>query len=226
MYFPGVLRLIIAHPRSTEIVEATLTSQRVKAKLDFHALEFVTKEFEQRWQDAREENFEDGHCTFGTVWKLFKPGDLVIRRDDLGNEWLLVLMSIQERRDVRQPPEPPWDYVDFKTWGLFLDDIDSELLRKTFTFRLQPFSERRKITSLPVYPLSQKGEEKEAFLKKIAARGRQWQALVKSAPSVGSTTRPNVPYSRAAHEKAKAYCNRTLISNCRFLLLECMLTSI
>ena len=153
------------------------------AKLDFQALEFISKEFEQRWQDAREENFDDGLCNYGVLWRLFNPGDLVVRRDELGNEWLVVLIELKEHSQIRPNPEPPLEYTEFVTWGLSYSTIDSVLGRRVLRFRVYPFTDRRRITSLPVYPLDQKGEEKEAFLKKCSERGRRWQALMAATPT-------------------------------------------
>ena len=152
------------------------------AKLDFEALEFISKEFEQRWQDAREENFDDGLCNYGILWRLFNPGDLVVRRDELGNEWLLVLIELKEHSEIRPNQEPPVEYTEFVTWGLSFSTIDSVLVRRVLRFRLYPFTDRHRIASLPVYPLDQKGE-KEAFVKKCSERGRKWQALMATTPT-------------------------------------------
>lgn len=147
------------------------------AKLDFQALEFISREFEQRWQDAREENTEDGLCSHKNLWKLYNPGDLVVRTDELGSEWLFVLIQLK-------PQESGFGSMDFVTWGLSWDSLDSLLERKIYTFRVLNYEGRRRITELPVYPLEQKGSGKEEFLKKLADRGRKWQELMVAPQSV------------------------------------------
>lgn len=165
------------------------TSGDESARSDFQALQFVCKEFEDRWADARQEQFEDGFCSYGTLWKLFRPGDLVIRKDELGNEWFLVFVSLEEYKELRPEPQPPNEYMMFTTWGLRMEPISSVLERIVFRFRLHPFLHRQKMTSLPVYPLGQKGVQQDAFLKAVAKRGRKWQALIK----------PSIPLVSACH---------------------------
>jgi hypothetical protein len=149
-----------------------------KGKLDFQALEFVSREFEPRWQDAREEKFEEGHCTYRNIWRLFNPGDLVVRTDELGAEWLFVLI------EMRHPEEVGWTETDFVTWGLSWNSLDSVIYRKVYTFSLLNFEGRRKITELPVYPLERKGDQKESFLKRLAERGQKWQELMVAAQTM------------------------------------------
>ena len=83
------------------------------SKLDFQALKFVLEEVSQRWKSVHDEDNDDGLVGYDTIWKLFNPGDLVVRKDMMGNEWLLILVSVTEIKTLAQPEQPPKDEVEF-----------------------------------------------------------------------------------------------------------------
>lgn len=152
-----------------------LASENQLCKLDLEALEFLCETFELRWAAGRQETFSDGTCGYDTLWRLFNPGDLVIKRDALGSEWLLVLVQLVESRSEES--------TEVITWGLSTDNLNSTLQRQVHRFLIPCFEGRQKISSLPVYPLSQKRDRKQSFLDELASRGRKWQTLMTAPQS-------------------------------------------
>lgn len=73
------------------------------------------------WNEAREEKFTDKLVSFGMIWKYFRAGDLVLREDDLGNLWLLVLIkidrSILHDREADEEEEEEEEQI-FHVWSL------------------------------------------------------------------------------------------------------------
>jgi len=147
------------------------------AKLDFKALEYTAAHFTDRWKEAREEDTSGGFVSYSNIWTIFKPGDLVLRKDALGNDWLLVLVDVKEYLEVKNNGARV-EYTEFTTWYLGWNAVEGRLERKIVFFRISKYSDRRRIASLPVYPLSYKGEEVDSFLEKIAERGRKWKSLI------------------------------------------------
>ncbi|PTB46009.1 hypothetical protein M441DRAFT_207825 [Trichoderma asperellum CBS 433.97] len=68
------------------------------------------------WNERREENFTNDLVSYGMIWKLFRPGDLVLRKDDIGNLWLFVL--IKTAYSMFQSKEEEKKKVIFETWYL------------------------------------------------------------------------------------------------------------
>ncbi|PNP38116.1 hypothetical protein TGAMA5MH_09980 [Trichoderma gamsii] len=117
------------------------------------------------------------------IWKLFRPGDLVLREDEIGNLWLFVLIqatysSIVPRNSHTWVGEEKKE-ANFKTWSLRWNEANGCLERKTTFFRCTKFSGQQPIKTLPVYPIRYqediKGENTEQFLAK---RGRKWWELI------------------------------------------------
>lgn len=136
------------------------------------------------WNEAREENFPNGLVSYNMIWKLFRPGDLVLREDEIGNLWLFVLIQATYSIDASQSRYTEAIEEDkkavFKTWSLTWNEADGCLMRKNNTiFSCADFSGQRHIKSLPVYPIRYqediKGENTEQFLAK---RGRKWWNLI------------------------------------------------
>ncbi|KAH8123348.1 hypothetical protein LI328DRAFT_156945 [Trichoderma asperelloides] len=140
------------------------------------------------WNEAREENFSNGLVSHNMIWKLFRPGDLVLREDDIGNLWLFVLIEISYyidtfRKRYTQDLEEE-RRATFTAWSLTWDDADGYLTRRNTTFTCTEFSGQRPIKSLPVYPIRFqehiKGVNTGAFL---GSRGRKWWKLI-GEPSI------------------------------------------
>lgn len=65
-----------------------------------------------------------------------------------------------------------------------VDALNNQLTRRVYIFELPYYADRRKITNLPVYPLSAKGEARVEFLDKLAKRGRRWQKYMAAEQQV------------------------------------------
>lgn len=134
------------------------------------------------WNDAREES--DNMVSYAMIWIFFTPGDLVLREDDLGNLWLLVLTSTA--RSVPRKMEngqAEKRHMIFCVWYLTLDQVDGTLEKKHMRIDCVEFSGKRHITSLPVYPIRyQEDSMRERIEEALAKRGRRWQELIAAAP--------------------------------------------
>ncbi|KAM0517395.1 hypothetical protein ACHAPE_004926 [Trichoderma viride] len=135
------------------------------------------------WDEARKENFRSGLVSHNMIWKLFRPGDLVLREDEIGNLWLFVLIhatySSEAFRNRHTGLEEETKQVVFKTWSLTWNEDDGCLMRKATIFKCADFFGQQLIKSLPVYPIRYqediKRENTEQFLAK---RGRKWWKLI------------------------------------------------
>jgi hypothetical protein len=83
------------------------------AKLDFKALEYTAAQFTDRWKEAREEDTSGGFVSYNNIWTIFKPGDLVLRKDAMGNDWLLVLVDVKEYLDAKNNGVP-FEYTELR----------------------------------------------------------------------------------------------------------------
>lgn len=154
------------------------------AREDFKALEHIVQRTAGKlWKEAR--SLEPGLIRYDLLWSLFHAGELVVRKDDLGNEWLLVLVEVQKiKRSKRvgrrqtQEEEETEEQLQFVTWGLIWDGTENRLTRKTATFSLGPFEGLAPVDSLTIYPLRcRRGDDAHQFQRRLAERGRVWWNL-------------------------------------------------
>lgn len=136
------------------------------------------------WKEAREDKFADKMVSYGMIWKHFRPGDLVLREDDIGNLWLLVLGKIARiiiRSSEGEEEEEKKETI-FDAWFLTWNKNNDNLERRYASFHCSEFSGKRHITSLPVYPIRyQEEESRKSIEANLAQRGRKWQELVTAA---------------------------------------------
>ncbi|KAL6909247.1 hypothetical protein GGI43DRAFT_172227 [Trichoderma evansii] len=136
------------------------------------------------WNEARKEKLTDNMVSHSTIWKYFRPGDLVLRKDDIGNLWLFVLIQATYYRDPTRYQVEKKERVTFETWFLTWSAVDGCLIRKYAAFVCPEFSGQMHIKSLPVYPIGdQKEIHGENIEKVLAERGRKWWNLI-STPSI------------------------------------------
>jgi hypothetical protein len=55
----------------------------------------------KRWDKAAKENTIDGFVSYNNVWKLFEPGSLIIRKDQLDSELLLFLVNVKQPKALK-----------------------------------------------------------------------------------------------------------------------------
>ncbi|KAH6849843.1 P-loop containing nucleoside triphosphate hydrolase protein [Chaetomium sp. MPI-CAGE-AT-0009] len=163
-----------------------------KAQADLKALELAVEETDvaRRWNAARAElDLDSSVVRFDTLWRLFRPGDLVVHADALGNEWLLTLTEVEEYRKRFESDETDeiamQHYIEFWTWGLSWNGHKNKLERKIAAFRIHHFVGEREIHLLPVYPVRYQRVHGsvEKFLQSLAARGRKWFELASARTS-------------------------------------------
>jgi hypothetical protein len=147
-----------------------------EASGDLEELERITEHMAPRWKEARQETFESGLVSYDMIWKLFHPGDLVVREDISGNLWLLVLVQITYgTKEERSQFLTAGRRTEFTTWFLDWDGAEKRLSRKSIVFHLSTFSGQRAITSLPVYPIHyREGRQGDNVMNVLAERGRKW----------------------------------------------------
>jgi hypothetical protein len=153
-----------------------------EADEDFKALECATSEVASRWDTARAENQDSEFVQFDTLWRLFYAGDIVVHKDDLGSEWLLTLIDVEEKWRHRprkygfNESQTMERYMGLRTWSLVWNGDENKLERKIAMFRIPQFLGVREIQLLPVYPVRyrQGPEPIPEFLQRLTARGRVW----------------------------------------------------
>ncbi|KAK3390060.1 hypothetical protein B0H63DRAFT_464718 [Podospora didyma] len=161
-----------------------------EADIDFKALEFAASTVSARWKAARSADvLGSGFVRYDTIWSLFHAGDLVVRKDDLG-EWVFVLAEVNEtKNEVRNADRADFgpskllvdEYIELVVWGLFWDGVEDKVRRQVASFQVRPFQGIKMINALPVFPLKYReggggagpsGPDK--FLASCAERGRKW----------------------------------------------------
>lgn len=134
------------------------------------------------WNKAREKKLPDNMnlVSYDMMWKYFRPGDLVLRKDDIGNLWLFVLVqATYYQSKSRYKHDKEEKKAIFDTWSLTWDEVEGCLVKKYATFTCAEFSGQRHIKSLPVYPIRYEKEiQGEDVAKFLAERGRKWWDLI------------------------------------------------
>ncbi|KAK1249653.1 hypothetical protein MKX08_009656 [Trichoderma sp. CBMAI-0020] len=133
------------------------------------------------WMEARQESSD--MVSYDMIWTLFRPGDLVLREDRIGNLWLFVLTDLayiisRSRRRADRAEKKTFLNVLLLNWN----EVDSSLSNEYMSFNLPEFSGKRHITSLPIYPIRyQEDMERKRIQESLARRGRKWQELINAA---------------------------------------------
>jgi hypothetical protein len=152
------------------------------ARLDFQALEYiVTTTAGKLWKEIK--SLQPGLIRYDLIWSLFYAGDLVVWTDDLGNEWLLVLVEVKKSQQQNRRRDKSGEYenteqLEFVTWGLVWDGTESQLSRKIAAFKLPRYEGLLPIDSLPVLPLRLRPGNPEDFKRRLTERGRKWWELM------------------------------------------------
>lgn len=149
-------------------------------------LETLQKEIayvEPIWNEARQES--GNMVSYGMIWKFFHPGDLVLREDDLGNQWLLVLVEVAYRYSKIKSMKigkAEGKETSFDAWFLTWNKVDDSLTKQHVKFTCPEFSGKQHITSLPVHPIRyQEDTVRQSIKGALTKRGRRWQELITAA---------------------------------------------
>jgi hypothetical protein len=156
------------------------------ARRDLMALKYIVGVTAGRlWKEARA--LDPGLVRYNLIWSLFRAGELVVRNDDLDNEWLYVLLEVKKvqqrtRRVTKQVATAGEsdEELEIVVWSLVWDGPGNQLTRKTAHFFVSPFQGLAPINSLPVYPLRCRPGDEEGFKHQMAERGRRWWNLMTS----------------------------------------------
>jgi hypothetical protein len=139
-------------------------------------LDEITEDMQPIWNEARKETFTNNLVSYNLVWKLFHPGDLVIREDAIGNLWLIVLADFIY---TNPPHSHSHKGITFRAWLMAWNEVDGHLTRKKVTFSCAEFSGQRHIKSLPIYPIRyHENVQGEDIRDMLAKRGRRWWKLI------------------------------------------------
>lgn len=160
------------------------------------------------WNEAREEKSPNELVKYGMIWKYFRPGDLVLRKDNIGNLWLFVLIQINYyKHQSEYEDEEEKKETIFDTWSLVWDEADGCLVRKYATFTCDEFHGQKYIKSLPVYPIHDEKEiHGENIQKFLAERGRKWWDLIAAPSTCHDHDGLAYAYMRATGEKFRVCC--------------------
>ena len=129
-----------------------------------------------------------GNVTFEYLWAIFRPGDLIITRDQLGHRQLHVLAMAEMREK--------WSTTGFtavgrtlkmvfvKAWSIVWSPSAQAFRRTLWVFAIPQFVGSKGITSLDVYPLDFEDIVFQETLKKeLIERGKTWKKLVSQRPT-------------------------------------------
>ncbi|UKZ63900.1 uncharacterized protein TrAtP1_005121 [Trichoderma atroviride] len=125
------------------------------------------------WMEARQEPSD--MVSYDMIWSLFRPGDLVLREDKIGNLWLLEFINLtytisQSRQRAGQTEKK----TSLNTLLINRNEITGNLIKDHMPFDLPGFSGKRHITSLPIYPIRyQEDVARKSIQESLARRGRK-----------------------------------------------------
>ncbi|KAK4224660.1 putative atpase aaa+ type core [Podospora fimiseda] len=161
-------------------------------KQDFKVLaHFYTRWVKQSHDDIRT-RIQKGVVLFEDLWAVFRPGDFVYSLDELGEPCLHGLGAGEYRR-AENSGYQEYSIRRFKRfsvdlWNVTWDKAGGVFQRITATRSIRIYSEARKISSLPFYPLSPyyaEGNQNkiDALLDTLKERGNKWKGLVSEKPA-------------------------------------------
>lgn len=154
------------------------------------------------------ETIHSGFISFGDLWALFRPGDIVYTEDDFDQPELSIVT--EARYEVAAPPPPPRpprhnrplrhafptpaglprplraSSFSVNSWYQSWDPSRKMFVKGLWLTSIMPFDGSRPISDLEAYPVRFFGGGEESKIqtlqRKLEHRGRRWKELF--APSV------------------------------------------
>jgi hypothetical protein len=134
----------------------------------------------KRFEDIRN-LVEEGFIIYSDLWALYKPGDLVVSKDPIGNYELAQVTSVKWEEDI-------WTRFQRNRWFITTVQMDysaGKFQKVSRRRRVEEFAGAMRIKELEFYPLSHYPSMTE--LKAAALqRGKDWKSLCEAAPKIMS----------------------------------------
>jgi hypothetical protein len=158
-----------------EIASLPVGKDNEDATRDFNALKFVLGEATgDNVSSVSTIDLMGDSVYYDQIWGTFLPGTLVVCQDELGSRSVLMLAKVKVKKG----------HSNLYTWILGWDSVCHKFKRQRLKFVVHKFQERKKLTSLVVYPLNALPEsERNELLLKRQEQGRKWAQLVSGPPS-------------------------------------------
>lgn len=120
-----------------------------------------------------------GLATFNNLWLLFRPGDIVFGRihGKLGG---YVIERITYSPQIKGSPSPqfypyPGDLWELSLWNL--EYRNRKIIRESHNFQIDRYHGEKRISELPVFPISFMGDN-DALKKQLIARGERYYHII------------------------------------------------
>ena len=134
----------------------------------------------KRFEDIRN-LIEEGFIIYSDLWALYKPGDLVVSKDPVGNYELAQVTSVKWEEDI-------WTSIQRNRWFITTVQMDysaGKFRKVSRRRRVEEFAGAMRIKELDFYPLSHYPSMPE--LKAAALqRGKDWKSLCEAGPKIMS----------------------------------------
>ena len=134
----------------------------------------------KRFEDIRN-LVEEGFIIYSDLWALYKPGDLVVSKDPVGNYELAQVTSVKWEEDM-------WTNIRRNRWFITTVQMDysaGKFQKVSRRRRVEEFAGAKRIKELDFYPLSHYPSMTE--LKAAALhRGKDWKSLCEAGPKIMS----------------------------------------
>jgi hypothetical protein len=147
-------------------------------------------------------NIADGTIKFEDLWAIFKPGEILSTKDELGMPQLFRVAASAYRHGGTDVGDDNGDNsfaaaqaqvfgaslptrFCFDCWQIKWDHSTKKFTRAPSTLTINKFRGTRRITSLPFYPLRHSLSDESSrmeFLQKLETRGRAWKKLASGSP--------------------------------------------
>ncbi|MCJ1474957.1 hypothetical protein MMC13_003617 [Lambiella insularis] len=146
---------------------------------------FIGQNLSKRYQEIRDSLTTDKSISFDDLWALYKPGDYVVIKDGLHQKLALVFTDIELKKHNRNNEiQRPFPYYTIMAWCVVWIPSEKLFQRRSWKLKVARYPGKRRVLSLPVYPLHAVPEaERGKLLAHLRDRGERWRTLI-SGPAL------------------------------------------
>jgi hypothetical protein len=132
--------------------------------------------------------------SYDMIWALFRAGEPIIIKDQLEEERVFKFTRIEEKtRDLGRHRDV-CVALEVHFWWILWTPGQKQFRQKSNSIEVERFTGRRRVSSLPVYPLRYVDEDTRKYLvSKLEDRGRRWAELISTPPSCFEYSGPAIP---------------------------------
>lgn len=143
---------------------------------------FVTEDLPAKLYEDVKCKISQGFIQYKDIWALFKPGDLVVSKDPVGNEDISRIVSVKRERNPRLPA---YESGTITIWYVKLVKIawKGGRYKKILTrWRIESFTGSQKITNLELCPLWCR-DDRDLLRDAAIQRGKLWKKFHEDEPT-------------------------------------------